>query len=385
MGVTVEMTVYEDRLQRLRARMEREGVDAMYLVMSGDLQYVTGVKRPPHNPTDDDKHGDELYGMYLTQERGPVFVVPRMGASDYVSEQSEGRDWIDDIIVIDEEDHPEDAASSLLERMGTPNRLAVSDRMWARALFLLRRVAPETCFCNARDLIVPMRAVKDEEETRIMQEAGRITDSAFSAVLKRLRLGMTDYDIAREIEHQLVLHGGSGVSFHTTVQICGADPAAAGGESVPVQPGSVIAFDFGVVYEGYVSDFGRTVFVGEPDQKFVEYHDAVMEAQSVAISAMRPGEVTAAELDRKARDVIDGRGWGDFFTHRLGHGIGIDVHEPPFLYQLDDTVLQEGMCFTVEPSIRIPGAVCVRVEDVVQVTPDGGSPFTSFSRDYLII
>ncbi len=378
------MNVYEDRLARIRREMQRREIDAMYLMMSGDLQYLTGVERQPHNPTDDDKHGDELYGAFLTPEMGPVFVVPRMGASDYVREQTRGSHWIEDIVVIDDGDRPESVASMALERMDFPARLAVSDRMWARALFRLREADPGLQLCNAARILTPMRAVKDQKETQIMREAGRITDAAFSAVLKRIRLGMTEYDIGREIEHQLVLHGGSGVSFHTTVSICGAEPAV-DGETVPVQPGSVIAFDFGVVYRGYVSDFGRTVFVGNMTETGRRYHDAVMEAQATAIRAMRPGEITAAELNQKARDVLDAYGWGEYFTHRLGHGIGIDVHEPPFLYQLDDTVLQEGMCFTVEPSIRTSDGLCVRVEDVVQVTPDGGEPFTNFSRDYLVI
>ncbi|MFO8060728.1 MAG: M24 family metallopeptidase, partial [Bacillota bacterium] len=256
--------------------------------------------------------------------------------------------------------------------------------------FLLKEARPELQFLDASVAIARMRAIKDRHETRIMKEAGAITDRVFAAVLRRLRVGMTEYDIAREVDHQVIVCGGSGVSFHTGIVVSGdgiprmpAKDRKTG--DTPVVPGASITFDFGVLWQGYASDFGRTVFCGEPKKEYREYHDLVMEAQAAAVAAMKAGQITARELNRVARRVIEEAGLGDYFTHRLGHGIGIDVHEPPFLYELDGTVLQEGMCFTVEPSIRIPDGVAVRVEDVVQVTREGGVPFTSFSRDYLVI
>lgn len=262
--------------------------------------------------------------------------------------------------------------------------------MWARSLFLLKEAGEKLEFTDASRLIAPMRAVKDAEETVIMKEAGRITDAVFAAVLKQLRPGMTEYDIAREVEYQIAVHGGSGVSFHTGIVIAGdgirRDPPTGRKTSgAALQPRSMVTFDFGIVWEGYVSDFGRTVFCGEPDDEVRRYHDLVMQAQAEAIAVMKPGRITAAGLNRIARDVIEGAGLGQYFTHRLGHGIGIDVHEPPFLYELDHTPLEAGMCFTIEPSIRVPGRAAVRVEDVVQVGDDGGIPFSNFSRDYLII
>jgi len=377
------MNAYADRIRRVQQEMDNSNIEGMYLMMSGDSQYLTGVKRPPHNPTDDDKHGDELYGIYLTPDTNPVFVVPRMGASWYVCDEVKDKDWIEDVIVIDDGDDLPKVAESVLQKMENPRRVAISDRMWARFLFLIKSVDPDIEFLNASDIIAPMRAIKDETELKFMKEAGRITEKTFTSVLKRLRLGMSTYDIVREIEHQLNLSGGCGVPFHTGVSIRKNDGPE--NEDVPLQPGSVISFDFGVIYEGYSYDFGRTVFAGEPSDELKEYHDAVMDSQREAISAMKAGDITAAELNSLAREVIESRGWGDLFIHRLGHGIGIDVHEPPFLYELDDTTLQENMCFTVEPSIMTPEGIFIRVEDVVAVTSEGGRPLTDFSRDYLII
>ncbi len=271
--------------------------------------------------------------------------------------------------------------------MDNPKRLAVSGRMWAKSLFLFKKIQPELELVDASEFIASMRAVKDEEEIALMKEAGKVTDRVFASVLKRLQMGMTAYDIAREVDHQIMLHGGEGVSFHTGITIAGDVVDEFDGENGnrTLLPGTMVAFDFGIVLNGYVSDFGRTVFCGKPDEQIERYHDLVMKSQSAAIQEMKSGQITASELNQLSRDVLAEEGADEYFTHRLGHGIGIDVHEPPFLYELDHTVLRSGMCFTIEPSIRIDEQVAVRVEDVVQVTKQSGVPFSNFSRELLVI
>ena len=152
-----------------------------------------------------------------------------------------------------------------------------------------------------------------------------------------------------------------------------------------MQRGHSVCFDFGVCYEGYCSDFGRTAFIGEPPSEVRKIHDLIIEAQSRAIKAMLSGRITAAKLDRIARGVIEEGGYGQCFTHRLGHGIGVTVHEPPFLYPPDETTLVTNMTFTVKPSILIPNSYACRVEDVVQVTDEGGRPFSNFSKELTVI
>ena len=136
--------------------------------------------------------------------------------------------------------------------------------------------------------------------------------------------------------------------------------------------GTGVSFDFGAVMGGYCSDFGRTVFIGEPTRERREVHDLVMRAQSAAIEQMIDGQITAAELDHVARSIIADASYGERFIHRLGHAIGKDVHEPPFLLEADQTVLRSGMCFTIEPSVVLDDGGFIRVEDVVVVSPDGG-------------
>jgi Xaa-Pro aminopeptidase len=152
-----------------------------------------------------------------------------------------------------------------------------------------------------------------------------------------------------------------------------------------LEDGDTISFDFGCVYEGYCSDFGRTVFVGDPPAKVREIHDLVMTAQGTTIEQMKAGELTCEQLDSVARGIIERAGYGDNFVHRLGHGIGLTVHEPPYLYIPDRTLLAEGMTFTVEPSVLLFGEWSARVEDVVLVTKTGGVTFSNFHKDLTTI
>jgi Xaa-Pro aminopeptidase len=152
-----------------------------------------------------------------------------------------------------------------------------------------------------------------------------------------------------------------------------------------LQPPVAILFDMGAVYNGFCYDFGRTVLFGEPDAEYQHIYKLVLDSQAAGIVAMRAGQVTAAEVDAAARAVITEAGYGETFRHRLGHGIGMDVHEPPFLTVDDHTALQEGMLFTVEPSITQFDTFSARVEDVVVVREDGGEALTTGFRDMRII
>jgi Xaa-Pro aminopeptidase len=384
------MTIHETRLLRLREYMAGQQLEALFIMMSSDMQYLTGIPREPHNPTDDNKHGDELYGAYMTVDGDLFIVAPRMGASSFVRYHAQDKPWIKDVLVLNDGDDLLTFAKRILTRLGSPRTVGVSARTWARSILLLQEAGGAVVFSDASRIIAKMRAVKDEHETRIMKEAGVITDRVFAAVLKQLRLGMTQYDIAREVNHQIIVNGGSGTSFHTSIYVTGEGIGWVPGPDgktgfTPLQPGAVVAFDFGITYKGYVSDFGRNVFCGEPAPDVRRHHDLVMASQAAAMAAMKSGQVTARQLNEIARKVLDEAGVGQYFTHRLGHGIGIDVHEPPFLYELDETILDTGMCFTVEPSIWVPNGALVRVEDVVQVTPAGGVSFSNFSRDILVI
>jgi len=381
---------YRNRINNLVRKMNELNLDAAFIKMSSDLQYFTGVLRQPHNSTDDNKHGDAIYGAIITNKGKVIFLTPRMGASEYVKAQSREKPWISEIRVIDDSDELIYFLADVLNSLGNIKTLGVSKKIWFEGFELFKQAKPDLKISSIAKIVEPMRAIKDAHEIALMKEAGEITDKIYAEVIKRIRAGITEFDIEREIDYQMIKYGASWNSFHTEVKVEGSSVRRlkysndiTGANAVV--PGAVIAFDFGIIYKGYVSDFGRTLFFGKPKDEYIKYHDAIMKAQKAAIDEMKSGKITASELNHLARNVLDEYGYGEYFTHRLGHGIGIDVHEPPFLYELDHTILEKGMCFTIEPSIRIPNEVMVRVEDVVVVGENKGECFSKFSKDLIVI
>ena len=259
--------------------------------------------------------------------------------------------------------------------------VAVEDRAWAESVLNLRRLLPDAQLSQASALLGPLRRVKDQGEIEILRAAGAITEAAFASTLPRLRHGMTNLDLITEVNYQLRKHGARTHSFVTSFYNVGKAHRLDFTDreeqmQVPLLAPVSVSYDFGAVYEGYCYDYGRSVFFGEPDVEYRRVHALVMEAQAAGIAALSAGG-TCAQADTAARQVIEAAGYGAAFRHRLGHGIGLDVHEAPFLTATDSTILQEGMCFTVEPSIFVLDKLGARVEDVVVVRANGGDPLTA--------
>jgi Xaa-Pro aminopeptidase len=289
-----------------------------------------------------------------------------------------------DVRVLGDFDDPAAMVRDILSGFDLPNkpRIAISDRAHAETVSALHALYPGATFSSATDLLRPLRAIKSADEIALMYHAGEITEAAWADVLPKLRHGMTELELVMEIDFQLRRHGSYGSSFNTALYNAGPDHELIFGRHNvtwhrELRPPVSILTDFGAIHEGYCYDFGRTVAFGAPDAEFQRVHALVMQSQAAGIATMRAGAVTAAEVDAAARQVIEDAGYGKAFRHRLGHGIGLDVHEPPFLTKTDHTVLQEGMLFTVEPSVLFSDRCSARVEDVVLVRASGGEPLTS--------
>lgn len=222
----------------------------------------------------------------------------------------------------------------------------------------------------AAGLIDELRRVKDAEEMGAIQCAVDIADRALERLLSELAPGMTELEAAARFERYVREGGGSGVSFPSIIA-GGAWSALphAQPRDVPLPAGVPIVLDVGARYRGYCSDLTRTVVLGEADGRFREIYSVVLAAQEAAIAGARPG-MRAAEVDAIAREVIGGAGYGEAFGHGLGHGVGLAVHEDPYLGPSSEHVLEEGMVFTIEPGIYVPGWGGVRIEDIV-VLEDG--------------
>jgi Xaa-Pro aminopeptidase len=362
-----------------------------YLPVSADLHYLTGIPRDIPNFGRVMHPGRWLEGVWLAPERPPVLTVPRMSA-EFDGLEREAKM---EVRVLGDWDDPDHLVREILARFDLPPqpRIAVGDATGAETLVALQRLLPGATFLSATQILRLQRVVKEPAEIEQMRRAGALTEAAFAAVCDKLRPGMLELDVITEVDYQLRRLGSLGPSFTTSLYCSGPDhPLRFGTRQQtwrrPLQPPLAILFDFGAALDGYCYDFGRTVFMGEPPPVFLEIYELVMQSQAAGIAALRGGGAaasTAEEVDAAARQVIEAGGYGPAFRHRLGHGIGLDVHEPPFLTAGDRTTLQPGMLFTIEPSITQFHGFSARVEDVVAVSAEGGIPLTSGFRELRVV
>lgn len=236
------------------------------------------------------------------------------------------------------------------------------------------------------DYVNSLRMIKDSDEISILKEAASITDDCFYHLLKKIKPGIYEWDIAVEIDYYYKTHGCRSCSFDPIV-------ASGAGSSMPhyipsmtkkINPGDVLLIDMGCLYKGYNSDLTRTVFLGDIDDSLAEIYSIVLEAQMRAIDAVKSGAV-ASKVDAVARDFISQKGYGDNFGHGLGHGLGLEVHENPAIKSSSEIKLKKNMVVTIEPGIYLPEKGGVRIEDMVLVSSNRGEVLTKCSKELIVI
>jgi Xaa-Pro dipeptidase len=377
---------YSARVAKFHQRLDG-AADAAFFPISADLQYLTGVRRGTPNFGAIRHPGDWVEGAWIAPGRDPVVILPRMTAEYSGLENTPGIN----LRILGDLDDPAALVRDVLSNFDLPAapRLALADSTRAETVVALQDLYPDAKFSSATTLLNPLRRIKSAEEIHVMRQAGEITERVFAAVAEQLQPGITELEILQEIEFQLKWQGGSGPSFASQIYCSGPNHPLIWGDSnekwsrelhAPV----AVLFDFGAVLDGYCYDFGRTVFFGAPDPETETIFNLIMDSQEAGIAALKVGAV-ASQVDATARQVITEAGFGEFFRHRLGHSIGLDVHEAPFLIATDNTVLEEGMLFTIEPSIMRSNATSARVEDIVVARPTGGEPLTKRFQDMYIV
>lgn len=227
-----------------------------------------------------------------------------------------------------------------------------------------------------------IRKVKSAEELQLIKRAVEIADKAYLHLLDYLRPGITEKEVAFELEFFMRRLGGTRNAFETIVA-SGERAALPHGVATNkvLHAGEMVVLDFGTVYQGYYSDMTRTLFLGEPDARAQEIYQVVLEAQERALKHIQPG-MRANEADLLARQIISDAGYGDYFGHGLGHGVGLEIHEAPSLSPRDETILEPGMIVTVEPGIYLPGWGGIRIEDMVFVSPGGCDILTRSPKNF---
>ena len=355
-------------------------MDLLFLPPSSDLEYLTGVERVI--PTFGQSHYAHgwVAGAFFRPGREPVFVLPRMMTLFDVAVELPG----ECVVVSERADGPALFAQTA-RGLGGTSTLGVGDRTWAEALIHLTQAVAPTQVVTGSPLVNELRRTKSPDELAVMERACGVADATMAAAAPKVQPGVTMLDLVEEVEHLMRLNGSRVPSFTTHIFTGFGEGKSSADETrtTPVDEGDVVMFDFGAVVDGYCSDFGRTVCVGEPEADVRAAHELVLAAQEAGRAALRPGAL-ACEVNRICREPIEAAGYGPNFKHRMGHGIGLDVHEQPFVSEEDETPLEEGMTFTDEPSILIDGRFGVRTEDVVVCEAGGGRKLNSFPPGLIV-
>ncbi|WP_049924037.1 M24 family metallopeptidase [Halopiger djelfimassiliensis] len=355
-----DATVIEDRLEHARETLREAGADALVCFPSSNMHYLGGFDEEPM----------ERHLFLIVTPDDELFVAPEM-----YDAQIRGESPITDVRTWSDGDDPTALLETIGDELGlSGGRLLVDDRMWAMFTQDLQATFPDASFGLASEVLEELRIRKDAAELESLREAAAVSDAVSEAIrgLGADAIGMTERELATEIENRLADAGGDGVSFETVVGSGpnGAQPHHRHGDRT-IERGDPVVLDFGTRVDGYPGDQTRTVvFDGEPSAEFEAVHDAVLEAQNAAVEVVEPG-VEARAVDRAARSALEDRGYGERFLHRTGHGVGLDVHEPPYITNDNDRELEPGMVFSIEPGVYLDGEFGVRIEDLVVVTEDG--------------
>jgi Xaa-Pro aminopeptidase len=350
--------------------MRGEGVDLLFVGLSADLEYLSGAERGiPNFGQSSYAHG-WVAGGFFRPDGDPVFVLPRM------ARWFELGDWEPpgELVVVNETDDGPAIFERVVRGLGSPTTVAVGDRVWAETVLHIGKALGFEKLRTGSEIVNELRRIKSAEELDTMSKAAHVADAVMAAVTPRVQPGVSMLDLKEEVEHQLLAHGSRTPSFATHIftgmEATDFDSGTATGRE-PIPEGTSVMFDFGGVVDGYCSDFGRTIYCGEPTDDYREVYDVMLTAQEAGRAAATPG-TPAREVNAACRAPIEDAGLGEHFRHRMGHGIGLDIHEQPFISPEVDTPLEPGMTFTDEPSIIIPGRFSVRIEDVVVCEEGGG-------------
>jgi len=360
------------RKERLIALMKEKKVKALVMSPSMNMLYITGFNTFP---------GERLLVSVLDVSGEVVFVIPKM----YEQEVRE-KGVFDRIITWDDSQDPGKILKTLSEEKGYADRtIAVEDTMWFIAFDKIYQTFKDARFIKASGIVGELRKYKTADEADKMRKSSELADKALSRTIPLIRPGMKETEVRDILEAELKLQGLSEPSFET---IIGSGPNSAlphytAGERI-LQPGDSIVIDFGGIYQGYCSDMTRTIVLGKATQEYREVYETVKEGQRKAVEAVKPG-MKASDIDAAARNYIAEKGYGDYFIHRTGHGIGLEVHEEPYISNMSDTILQPGMVFSIEPGVYLPGKFGVRIEDLVMVTETGAEVLNKYTKELIEI
>ncbi len=361
---------FAKRMERAAGQARDAGLAGVLVTPGPDLVYLTD-----YAPI---VIAERITMLAISASREPEMIVPILERPD--AEKAAGTPAVTLVNWTDGDD-PYAETAKLLDRNG---RYAISDSAWAMHLLGLQNALPQSSFVSMTSSLPMLRAIKDGDELQRLAAAGAAVDACVEEIAAVRFAGRRESDIGADLAALLLEHGHSEVDF----TVVGSGPNSANPHHElskrTIEEGDMVVLDFGGLKDGYRSDTTRTMHVGEPTDEEREVFEIVEAAQQAGFEAVRSG-VACQEVDRAARKVIADAGYGEYFIHRTGHGIGLSTHEPPYMVEGETRELQPGMCFSIEPGIYLPGRFGVRIEDIVTVTEDGGRRLNNTSHELRIV
>ncbi|MEY2627035.1 MAG: hypothetical protein RJB08_794 [Actinomycetota bacterium] len=365
----LDSAVYEERLVRVRQMMALRDVDAVMLSVGHDLPYLTGYHAMPL---------ERLTMLVVPREGVATLVIPRLEAPRVALHPT-----VFELLPWDETDDP----VALVAKLAAGSRtIAVGDQMWARFLVELLGHLPDTRYTRAVDIVGPLRRIKTPTEIAALQRAGAAADRVAAQLHAGAipLVGRTEAQVSADISQRLLDEGHDIVNF----AIVAAGENAASPHHHPgsrvIRDNEIVLCDFGGTMADYCSDITRCVFIGTPPSEIRDAYAVLKEAQAASVASAVVG-ATCESVDAAARDIIAAAGFGEYFVHRTGHGIGMEAHEDPYIVAGNTELLEAGHAFSIEPGIYIAGKFGMRLEDIVVATANGPLPMNAVSHDLVLL
>lgn len=374
---------YKARISSLRKNMESLKIDAIVFPTDANMEYFTSIPRQGSWTTKQRQNSSD-YSCVLITDSDVIIFLPSL---TYIVTMSNLQDrQIDARFVVFEDGDL--SGKALVDEFQKQKlfRKKIGVAMDLSAPLLVRMINDmKNDLFDMTPVLKKIRSIKDEKEIACMKEASRRTDLVYKELISQICIGASVQELELELERLILKYGGTASSFQGELNNHGPLSGPMVGYSYPtIEKGYVLGLDFGMIYQGYCTDFGRTVFVGEPSREIQKMYETVVHAQKAAIDCMTE-KVSCQEVDEAARKTIAEEGYSERFIHKLGHGVGMDVHEEPFLCKGERKLIESGMVFAVEPSIFIPQKCFVRVEDLVEVTDNGCQRMSEISQNICVV
>ncbi len=362
-----------ERVEALLKNMKSNNIDSMFVTSQANVYYMTNYYTDPH---------ERLVAVYISNNFDPVLIIPAMEEED-----AKAAGWQYELITYQDHENPwEKFYQTLHHNKKLPQTIGVENSHLTLDRYqTLQKFFSNTTVIDGEELLANLRVIKSKQEYERLKTAADLADFGIKTGIQSIREGVTELEVIANIEYELKKQGIQEMSF-STMTLSGAKTASPHGtpSMKKINSGDIVLFDLGVVYEGYCSDISRTVAFKSLTEEQKTIYNTVLQAEQKAIDASKIG-VATGQLDQIARNHIADAGYGDYFTHRIGHGLGIETHEYPSMHGNNDLPLKAGMCYTIEPGIYVPGVAGVRIEDMIYLTEQGPEVLTKSPKDLQII